>query len=314
MTLAHRDTSAHTYKADFSSFMLLSPPLYINATNQHKFPAIRTGTLVIQVPKNGGESALVLHNTLYAPSVCYILVSIGTLDRVKGYTFRIGKGHLQIITLHGEHVGDIMCTLCNLYKVERSLESTYAAEEMSAMELHHCLGHISIAAARKLVKSGAAHGIKLNTNAPEVDADCEACIIAHTTCLPILKLRISVPAQSFGDEVHTDVWGPSKTPTKGGCHYFITFTDDATCFTLVYLLSKKSEALKAYKFFEAWAITQQHSTKIKVLHSDCGGEYLSKEFDDHLAAAGTVWRLMTHNMPQLNGVAERLNQMLLEHI
>ena len=84
--------------------------------------------------------------------------------------------------------------------------------------------------------------------------------------------------------------------------------------SLCYLLSKKSEALKAYKFFEAWAITQQHSTKIKVLHSDRRGEYLSKEFNKHLAAAGMAWRLTTHNMLQLNGIAKRLNWMLLERI
>jgi len=302
------------YKADFTLFTPLSPPLYINATNQHKFPAIGTGTLVVQVLKNRGESTLVLHNALYAPSVCYMLVSIGTLDRVKGYTFCISEGCPQIITLHSEHVGNVMCTLCNLYKVECSLKSAYTAKEMSAMELHYHLGHISIAAAYKLVKSGATCRIKLDPNVPEVDTDCEACIIAHTTHLPMLKPHISAPAQSFGDKVHTNMWGPSKTPTKGSCHYFITFTDNTTHFTLVYLLSKKSKALKAYKFFEAWAITQQHSTKIKVLHSDCRGEYLSKEFDKHLAAAGMAQRLMTHNTLQLNGIAEQLNWMLLEHI
>jgi len=78
-------------------------------------------------------------------------------------------------------------------------------------------------------------------------------------------------------------------------------------------MGKKSEAIKAYKFFEAWVITQ-HSTKIKVLHLDCGGEYLSKEFDEYLAAAGMVQRLTTHDTLQLNGVAERLNWTLLERI
>ena len=151
--------------------MPLSPPLYINATNQHKFPAIGTGTLVVQVPKNRGESVLVLHNMLYAPSVCYMLVSMRTLDRVKGYTFHISEGRLQIITLCGEHVGNVMCTLHNLYKVERSLKSAYTTEEMSAMELHHHLRHISIAATRKLIKSGAAHRIKLDPNTPEVNTD-----------------------------------------------------------------------------------------------------------------------------------------------
>ena len=301
------------YKADFTSYTPMSPPLYIGTVNNHKFPAIGTGTLVVQMLAKRGKSSLTLHNTLYAPSVCYMLVSIGTLDRVEGYTFRIGRGCLQIITLHGKPVGEVPCNPCHLYKVKCLLESAYATEDMSVMELHHHLGHISIATTHKLVESRAIHRIKLNPDMPEVNLDCKACIIACATCLPMCKPHVSIPAQNFRDKVHTDMWGPSKTPTKGRYHHFITFMDNATCFTLVYLMGKKSKAIKAYKFFEAWVITQ-HSTRIKVLHSDCGGEYLSKEFDEHFAAAGTAQRLTMHDMLQLNGVTERLNQTLLECI
>jgi hypothetical protein len=55
------------------------------------------------------------------------------------------------------------------------------------------------------------------------------------------------------------------------------------------LLRTKDEVLKQYKSFEVWVITQQHCSGIKVLHSNHGGEYLSKDFDEHLAAAGTAW-------------------------
>jgi transposase InsO family protein len=76
----------------------------------------------------------------------------------------------------------------------------------------------------------------------------------------------------------------------------------------------KDKAFEAYKSFKVWALTQQHCKGIKTLHSDRGGEYLSKAFDQHLAAAGTTRKLTTHNTPQLNGVAERLNCTLLERI
>jgi hypothetical protein len=42
------------------------------------------------------------------------------------------------------------------------------------------------------------------------------------------------------------------------------------------------------------------------------GEYLSRVFDNHLAIAGTMHRLTLHNMPQLNGITERLNWTLSE--
>ena len=86
------------------------------------------------------------------------------------------------------------------------------------------------------------------------------------------------------------------------------------CYTTTFLLCTKDEALEAYKMFEAWAVTQHHCRAIKVLRSDRGGEYLSKEFDQHLAKAGMARKLTTHNTPQLNGIAEHLNQTLLERI
>ncbi|KAI0260700.1 hypothetical protein BGY98DRAFT_929614, partial [Russula aff. rugulosa BPL654] len=76
----------------------------------------------------------------------------------------------------------------------------------------------------KLVTSGAVKGVELDPDIP--DADCEACIFAHAAALPVPKVRIGPPAQNFGDEVHTDVWGPAQVATRQGRRYFITFTDD----------------------------------------------------------------------------------------
>ena len=47
--------------------------------------------------------------------------------------------------------------------------------------------------------------------------------------------------------------------------------------------------------------------KIKVLHSDRGGEYMSEEFTTFLDRKGTERKLTVHNTPQENGVVERLN-------
>jgi transposase InsO family protein len=99
-----------------------------------------------------------------------------------------------------------------------------------------------------------------------------------------------------------------------GRKYFIMFTDDVTRYTVMFLMWTKDEALEAYKSYEAWALAQQHCKAIKVLCSDRGGEYLSKAFDQHLAAAGTAQKLTVHDTPQLNSVAERLNRTLLERI
>lgn len=62
-----------------------------------------------------------------------------------------------------------------------------------------------------------------------------------------------------------------------GCYrnrYFITFIDDCSRFTHVYLLKHKAEAFNAFKIYKA-EMENQLSKRIKVLRSDRGGEYFS---------------------------------------
>jgi len=236
------------YKADFISFTPLSLPLYLNAANQHKFPTIGMGTLVVKAPIYGRKSVLTLYDALYMPSVGYTLVSLGALDE-EGYTSHIGGRHLRLTSASREQVVDIARNARRLYKAEHSLESAHAVELLSVMELHRRLGHISVASAHRLVENGAIKGIKLDPDAPKTD--CEACIFAHTTHLPMSKPRVSVPAMNFGDEIHTDVWGPAKVPTAKGQRYFVTFMDDATHFTVIYLIPTKDKVLEFYQYFEA---------------------------------------------------------------
>ena len=87
--------------------------------------------------------------------------------------------------------------------------------------------------------------------------------------------------------------------------------DDYTCFTQLYLQKAKSDTFDSYQAYEAWLSTQ-FSTKIKCLHSDRGGEYLSAEFTNYLKSKGTERRVTVHDTPEHNGVAERLNWTLVE--
>jgi len=119
-----------------------------------------------------------------------------------------------------------------------------------------------------------------------------------------LKLERVREPPFFSREVHSDLWGPAPVKYKGGKRYYITFTDDKTCLTHLYLLCNKDEAFAAYKEYEAWVATQL-SAKIKILHSDRGGEYKSKEFITHLKSKGTISKYTVHDAPQHNGDRER---------
>ena len=54
--------------------------------------------------------------------------------------------------------------------------------------------------------------------------------------------------------------------------------------------------------------------KVKVLRTDNGGKYTSKEFKQDLKKQGTQHELTVPKTPQQNGVPERMNRTLVETI
>ena len=110
-----------------------------------------------------------------------------------------------------------------------------------------------------------------------------------------------------------DVWGPVPIETLGGRQYYVTFTDDHSRLTYLCTLHQKSETFAAYQQFEVW-LDHQLAAKVRMLHLDQGGEYTGNEFILYLKQQGTVQRLTVHDTPQHNGVAERLNWTILEHV
>ena len=89
--------------------------------------------------------------------------------------------------------------------------------------------------------------------------------------------RFSEKASDLLELIHTDVCGPRSSIARGGFQYFITFTDDLSRYGYVYLMKNKSETFEKFKEFQS-EVENQCGKKIKVLRSDCGGEYLSHEF------------------------------------
>jgi hypothetical protein len=175
------------------------------------------------------------------------------------------------------------------------------------------MGHIAPETARKLVTNGLVTGVKLEVLPSANPFFCESCVYAKATRKPVPKARDGSRASSFGDEVHSDLWGPAPVATKAGKRYYVTFTDNMSILTHLHLLRTKDEALAAYKEYDTWCNTQLNA-RVKTLHSDRGGEYLGKEFIVYLKSKGTMQKLTVHDMPQHNGVAERRNRSIVERV
>ena len=76
----------------------------------------------------------------------------------------------------------------------------------------------------------------------------------------------------------------------------MTFTDDLSRYGYVYLMKHKSETFEKFTEFQN-EVENQCGKEIKALRSDRGGEYLSREFSDHLKSCGIVPKFTLPGMP-----------------
>jgi len=106
--------------------------------------------------------------------------------------------------------------------------------------------------------------------------------------------------------VHSDVWGPSLTNSLFDFRYFVTFVDNYSRVTWVYLLKNKSDVCATFKSFHN-IVTTQFNTKLWVLRLDNGEEYLSREFSSFLDTSSIIHQTTCPSTPEQNGVVERKN-------
>nr|GEY43253.1 hypothetical protein [Tanacetum cinerariifolium] len=113
--------------------------------------------------------------------------------------------------------------------------------------------------------------------------------------------------------IHRDVCGPFKIMSRQGASYFVTFTDDFSRYGYVYLLKHKHEVFETFKVFQK-KVENQLGKTIKSVRSDCGGEYMSQEFLDHLKDHEIIAHCTPPYTLQHNGVSERRNRTLLDMV
>ena len=100
-------------------------------------------------------------------------------------------------------------------------------------------------------------------------------------------------------------------PSLNGCFYFMTFIDDFSRKTWVYLLKHKSEAFEVFKRFKSLA-ENESGKSVKILRSDRGGEYNLTEFVQFCNSHGIKRQYTARHTPQQNGVAERKNRTIMD--
>lgn len=162
-----------------------------------------------------------------------------------------------------------------------------------------------------MVRKGMAKGMVLVQD-PKLSPGrtCEPCLLGKQSRQPILK-QTQDRKSSILERVFSDVCGKMQTHSRTGYNYFVTFIDDTSRHVEVAFLKEKSEVLTHLKTFVERAEVST-GVKVKILRSDGGGEYGSKEFKLYLDSKGIQHEKTNAYTPQENGVAERMNRTLVE--
>ena len=111
--------------------------------------------------------------------------------------------------------------------------------------------------------------------------------------------------------VHSDVWGPAPITSINGTRYYVSFIDDFSKFTWFFPLKHKSQVLSTFVHFKS-TLENLLNYKLKVLRTDCGGEYTDSAFQHYCSSQGIFHQFSCPHTPQQNEVAERKHRHIIE--
>jgi len=168
---------------------------------------------------------------------------------------------------------------------------------------HHCrLGHLSFKTLRNMFPS-------LFKNLDVEQFHCEICEFAkhHRVPFPTSDSRSVSPFTI----IHSDIWGPYNIPNISGAKGFVTFINDCTRMTWVYLVKRKSDVSRILPNFTNM-IRNQFRVSIKGFRTDNARDYFNQILSPYFEKEGIIHQSSCVNTPQQNGLAERKNRHLLE--
>ncbi|KAJ8772626.1 hypothetical protein K2173_027803 [Erythroxylum novogranatense] len=112
---------------------------------------------------------------------------------------------------------------------------------------------------------------------------CDSCQLGKLSKIPF-SLSTNKSTVMF-EKVHCDLWGPAPVMSFAKFKYYACLVDDYSKYSWLIPLRTKSEFFVAFKAFEQYVL-RQFGQKIKIFHSDGGGEFLNNALSSHFLSQG----------------------------
>lgn len=275
------DSAASEHFISQSSMLVnivpLENPMIIKvAKKKETMIAKEKGDIIFTTEVEGIENRITISGVLLVPDLNVNLLSVGKLE-TSGCKIVFEKGKVTISKNNNPlAVGN---RRGRMYEVIARKPTEMISLTAETKEIwHKRLGHPSDSSLEKLenLVTGITNS-KLDSNVCGICMQGKQCKLPHNQ----QRVRASRPLQL----VHSDLCGPISPESYDGRKYMMTFVDDYTHFTVVYLLQSKSEAFKYFKIYEAMS-TAHFNTRLSRFRCDNGREYISTEMKNYFEEKG----------------------------
>uniref|UniRef100_A0A2N9HKM9 Integrase catalytic domain-containing protein n=1 Tax=Fagus sylvatica TaxID=28930 RepID=A0A2N9HKM9_FAGSY len=178
-----------------------------------------------------------------------------------------------------------------------------SAVSSSSQLWHNRLGHPQQSVVKHVLQN------KLRLPVSNTTSLCIHCLEGKMHKLPFPN-SVSITSHPL-EIVHSDVWGPAPITSNNETRYYVTFVDDFTRFTWFFPLQSKSQVLSSFMHFKS-TMENLLSCKLKILRTDCGGEYTKHDFQSFCSSTGVFHQFTCPHTSQQNGVAERKHRHIVD--
>ena len=285
---------------------------YVETGDDTTHPIAHTGNVPLSMTDG---KVKYLAEVLHVPNITKNLVSVGQMVE-QGLQVRFNADGLFVeeykkngkLIAQGKKVGRMFTLDVNVPEVNAVMFAQGSGVVADIEIWHKRIGHANVQRLKTMQSRELVTGLPAFKVA-EMQKVCEACQFGK-------QAKAAFPHDKHATRnvlelIHSDVWGPAKTASMGGCRFYVTFIDDHTRKVWVYFMKEKSEVFSHFQNFKVM-VEKQTGHYVQCLRSDGGGEYFSNEFSSFLKKHGIQRQFSCRYTPQQNGVAERKNRHIAE--